>query len=466
MRLRGLTICTFRRDQRGGVAIIFALSLLGLAMASGLAIDYARSLNSFESLQQDLDSTLLFLGRSKLQAGDSQFDVQQAAATYIHGLHRQKFSNDDVAINVTEPTPGTLKGRATLSVPTSFSKLFGVSAMHMDAVSEVAVGDQPVEVSLVLDNTGSMSGSKLSALKTAAKSLIDTAYQAQRADKNVKIGIVPFAQYVNVGQSNRNQSWMSVPLDSTQTGAEVCYMDTPVTGSSNCHNQTGTGTNDGVPYTYTYEVCDYQYGTPVEKCYTPTTSQTWYGCAGSRDYPLETLDEQYDVKVPGVMNAACPSEIAPLTNDRSTLEDQIDDMVATGETYIPSGLIWGWRLLSKDAPFTEAKGYDERVNGQKVRKLLVLMTDGKNTLSPVYPEHTGADTAKADELTLEICSNIKAKGIEIYSVAFQVDDAAAKTVLQQCASGASKYFNAEDEQELDNSFQEIAKDFSPLRLTR
>ncbi len=94
------------------------------------------------------------------------------------------------------------------------------------------------------------------------------------------------------------------------------------------------------------------------------------------------------------------------------------------------------------------------------------MSDGKNTLSPVYPAHTGNDAALADELTLEVCSNIKAKGILIYSVAFQVADEGARTVLQKCASGPSKYFDADDEQQLEVSFQEIARDFSPLHLTR
>lgn len=466
MRIRTSTTRVFLTDQRGGIAIIFALSIVALGMASGLAIDYSRSLSAYASLQQDLDSTLLYLGRTKLQSAEAEFDAQQAGSKYIQGLRRQKHDSGDLELTVSTPSPGKLVARASLSVPTSFSKLFGIKTMPVDVGAEVALGDQSVEVSLVLDNTGSMVGSKLAALKSAAKSLIEIAYEPERAAQNVKIGVVPFAQYVNVGQSNRNKSWMSVPLDTTQTGVKVCYMDTPVVGQSNCRTQTATAANDGVPYTYTYQACDYQYGTPVEKCYTPTTTNTWNGCAGSRNYPLETLDEQYDVPVPGVMNASCPSEIAPLTNDRSTLEDQIDGMVATGDTYIPGGLIWGWRLLSKEAPYSEANGYDERIYGQKVRKLLVLMSDGKNTLSPVYPAHTGNDAVLADELTLEVCSNIKAKGILIYSVAFQVADEGARTVLQKCASGPSKYFDADDEQQLEISFEEIARDFSPLRLTR
>lgn len=457
----------FKRNAAGGVAVVFSVSLIALVMASGLALDYARSVNTLSSLQQDIDATMLFVGRKKLDAGDgAEFNAQAVADAHMKKLRRQKFESGDITVLVTEVSPGNYKAVARSSVPTTFAKMFGVTDFPVDVGSEVELGDAPVEVALVLDNTASMAGTKLDDLKSAAGTLIDTAFSALRADRNVAVGIVPFAQYVNVGQANRNVPWMSVPLDSTTTEPEVCYDQPTVTGQSNCRTETGTAANDGVPYTYTYEVCDYQYGPPVQQCYTPTTVNAWYGCAGSRDYPLETLDQDYDVKIPGVMNAACPSEIVPLTNDVNALSSHIDAMVATGETYLPSGLIWGWRLLSKNAPFAQAKGYDERVFGQKVRKILVLMSDGKNTLSPVYPAHTGNDPALADSLTLEICTNIKAKGIEIYTVAFQVPDEGAKDVLEACASGASKFFDAEDGEALEQSFQKIANDFNPLRLTR
>lgn len=459
-------LARFRRQQSGSVAIIFSLSLLALAMASGLAIDYARSTSTYDALQQDLDATLLFVGRQKLLAGQNGFDAQDRANRYFKALKRQKHAGGNVQINISEPTPGNLKAVAKAKVPTTISRLFGVRAFSLEAGAEVALGDQPVEVALVLDNTASMAGAKLQALQAAAKSLVQTAYEAERADQNVRIGIVPFGQYVNVGQANRNAPWMSVPLNSSLTGAEVCYDETPVTGTTNCRMVTQTYMVDGFPQTSTSEVCDYQYGPPVRQCYTPVTTNTWYGCAGSRAYPLETLDENYAVRIPGVMNASCPSEIAPLSNDKDALAGQIDGMTATGDTYIPSGLIWGWRMLSKAAPYEDARGYNELVNGQPVRKLLVLMTDGKNTLSPTYPAHDGSDAALADTLTSEICRNMKGKGIEIYTIAFQVPDNAAKAVLQECASGASKFFDAGDGAELDRTFREIARDFNPLRLIR
>jgi Mg-chelatase subunit ChlD len=457
----------FGADQKGAVAVIFSLSLLALLTVAGLALDHARSVSTQSALQADLDATLLHVGKKKQSAPDGQFNAQEVAKSYLRNLRRTKHADEGrLSLTVSEVAPGRFKAKASLAVPTTFSKLVGVSKFSVSVSSEIASGDQPIEVALVLDNTFSMSGSRLDSLKTAAKSLIDTAFAVERAEQNVKVSLVPFAQYVNVGLANRNQSWMSVPADSTTTEPQVCYQNTPVIGQSNCRTETGTATNDGVPYTYTYQTCDYQYGPPEQVCYTPTTTLMWSGCAGSRDYPLETLDDNYDTEVPGVMNAACPSEITPLTNDAAALAGKVDAMVATGDTYIPSGLIWGWRTLSKEAPFEEAEGYGALVQGQPVRKFMVLMSDGKNTLSPVYPAHTGNDPALSDQLSLEICNNIKAKGIEIYTVAFEIPDATAKDVLESCASSPSKFFDAQDGAELNESFRKIAQDFNPLRLTQ
>ena len=456
----------YRRDEGGSVAIVFALSLLVLAIASGVAMDYARSVSTTSSLQQDLDSTLLFVARARLQSGQETFNAQAAAESYIRTLRRQKHIKVPVRVTLNEVRQGAYKATAKADVATTFSRIIGISKLAVEVAAEVELGEQPVEVSLVLDNTGSMQGAKMDALKAAAKSLVDIAYMPQHASQNVRIGLVPFSQYVNVGMANRNAPWLSVAADTSVSQPEQCYDTNPVTSSTNCHNERRTYVSDGLTQTYDQQVCDYTYGPPEHVCYTPVNVTAWHGCVGSRPYPLETLDEQYDTKIPGIMNVWCSSEISPLTNDIGLLGSQIDAMTASGETYIPAGLIWGWRLLSRQAPYTEARGYDERFYGLKTRKLLVLMTDGMNTLSPSYPGHDGTDTNLANTLTSELCTHIKAKGITIYSVAFDVDDGGVKDLLKSCASGGKKYFDAGNGGELEAAFREIAQDFSPIRIAR
>jgi hypothetical protein len=144
-------------------------------------------------------------------------------------------------------------------------------------------------------------------------------------------------------------------------------------------------------------------------------------------------------------------------------------------TYIPAGLVWGLNVLSPTAPFTEAKAYD--AGNKNPRKVIVLMTDGENTLrfrssdgKHVGYNGNGSKRDKQAQQTLEdslaICSNIKAQNIEIFSVAFAVDSAEAKTLLQDCATDAQHYFDANDAVALDSSFQQIADALTNVRLAR
>ena len=232
-------IRSFAGDEDGSIAIIVGLTILILMIVSGVAVDFARAQNTKESLQQDLDSALLFAGNERMVKGEG-YDIAGGAQTYMDGLARQKLTRTKATVNITQPTPTLIQATAHTKIRCIIMQIFGFSELDVATSAEVALGQQPVEVSLVLDNTGSMAGSKMAALKDAAKSLVDIAYQAPEASQHVRIGIVPFSRYVNVGLANRNQNWISVAPDATTTGPQTCSTVTPVTGQSNCHDQTGT----------------------------------------------------------------------------------------------------------------------------------------------------------------------------------------------------------------------------------
>jgi hypothetical protein len=67
-----------------------------------------------------------------------------------------------------------------------------------------------------------------------------------------------------------------------------------------------------------------------------------------------------------------------------------------------------------------------------------------------------------------LCTNMKAKGITVYTVGFQIDGSGstAYQTLQQCASSADKFFNAEDGTELRLSFRAIALEVAKLSLSQ
>ena len=77
------------------------------------------------------------------------------------------------------------------------------------------------------------------------------------------------------------------------------------------------------------------------------------------------------------------------------------------------------------------------------------MTDGSyNTIGGVNWGDNSNEAVKASKLSVDICANMKAKGIVVYTVGFDLDHAPAKqraiATLSQCASDASKFYRAED----------------------
>jgi hypothetical protein len=56
--------------------------------------------------------------------------------------------------------------------------------------------------------------------------------------------------------------------------------------------------------------------------------------------------------------------------------------------------------------------------------------------------------------------------IEIFTVAFKVDDAAARTMLQGCATDAQHYYDASDPEALLVAFAGIAQSLRQVRLAR
>ena len=65
-----------------------------------------------------------------------------------------------------------------------------------------------------------------------------------------------------------------------------------------------------------------------------------------------------------------------------------------------------------------------------------------------------------------LCSSMRGDGIKIYSIAFKAGTA-AETLMKNCASssaGKKLYYNASDEDSLEDAFLEIARDIKGLRL--
>jgi hypothetical protein len=250
-----------------------------------------------------------------------------------------------------------------------------------------------------------------------------------------------------------------------------CGYNTPIVSRSNCVSTTTTSTcsstNDGVttswPCTNTQQQCDIVYGTPVYSCNTYTANHIWNGCVGSQSDPADSLIPASGANpVPGFLDEQCSAPLMRLTNDPVAVKTAISGLTARNETYIAPGMLWAWRLLSPDptGPFGDGGP------NQTTKKRLILMTDGANTHSASYPDHNGTDVAGADAKLLQVCQNIKADGVQIYAIAFEVTDPSIIGALTQCASGPPYFYNAQTIADMTGAFRKIGAELTQPRLTR
>lgn len=475
--------------QGGNVAVIFALCAVVAVPIAAFAIDFSRASRADTELQEGLDAATLAAARGAETepVAETGTGALMAHASEIEGLQKlnAKFeAKDDLIV-----------GTASAQITPYFPALHLGKPFNLAARTEVKRGvSGSLEVALVLDTTFSMTGpsgskTKLEALKVAAKALVQTTMDS-KAD--VKIAVIPFAQYVNVGASRRNEPWMDVPADYTTGTAQQCTTtyNPAITSESVCsayEKKTCTATKDGTSYSYAcngactkWKTNNYgSKGKPSTSCTGGYTNYKFFGCVGSPAYPKNVQDSDPNRKYPGLMqtSSSCGSEITPLTDNKGQVISAIETLTAVGETYIPSGMAWGFNALSQARPLTEAAPYDPSGANMKPRKAIVLMTDGENTkyLQPKSTPagmHNGnsatapAPASQTNDFTLELCTNAKKAGIEIYTIAFQVTDPTAKNLLLKCASDAQHNFDASDSTKLDAAFASIAESLKNIFISR
>jgi Flp pilus assembly protein TadG len=164
-----------------------------------------------------------------------------------------------------------------------------------------------------------------------------------------------------------------------------------------------------------------------------------------------------------------------LTNNYAALRTAINNMTPAGPTNIPMGLVWGWHLLSPNAPFSDGSAYGTA----NMTKVAVLMTDGDNAIDGLdytgvgYAFQNRLGTTSIDPATLtgalnsrmaQLCTNMKASGIVIYTI--RVEQTTGDPAhMRNCASDADKFFDVASASALDATFREIARSIQKLRIS-
>ena len=184
------------------------------------------------------------------------------------------------------------------------------------------------------------------------------------------------------------------------------------------------------------------------------------------------------------LNARCqPNEIALLSDNKPRILSDINGLRVNAGTSTHLGLAVGWYTLSPEwGSVFPSVNTGHPYNQPNATKVVILMTDGETrnwTSEDTYedwelpnvpgrelhaPHVDNVPTNAGEERTLAICDSMKARGIAIYAVAFDAPQRAADN-LRACASTGEEFFQvADDNEELDEVFAEIAESISDLRI--
>lgn len=394
---------SYASNNDGQFAIMGAISMVVVLAGLAVAVDISSSLSQKQRLQNTTDAIALMAVRDNIR---SQNELNTMAAEYLEYNYGANAQN--VTLNSITREGDMITVDATNNVKTYLSSVFQKDSLDVRVESTATYSERSAEIALVLDSTGSMGGTKIATLKVAASRLVDT-MEATNNSK-LRMSVVPFAQYVNVGTSNSNENWLDMPA-----GAD-----------------------------------------PAD----------WEGCIGSRNGSRDTVDGFEGSRFPAIArgfgdgNVSCPQEIRPLTRNFDSVKSTIQGMTASGWTYMPAGLAWGWRTLMPEAPFTQGLPADDRTD-----KILILMSDGTNTRSTSGRLHNANSTANANNKTADICAAVKRDNIRVITIAYEITESTTVNLIRDCATTNADFFDARSSAELSNAFDAIAQSLSSLRIS-
>ncbi|MCW2309606.1 pilus assembly protein [Rhodobium gokarnense] len=451
----------FVRDTEGNFAVIFAACLLPLLLMIGMATDYTYSSRIRNDLQVAVDAATLAATKAASAGETDLAELKRVANESLHANFTDGTA-DDIEIVVTfDPDTGAVKVVANTKTNTAFMKLAHFDTLDIQVEAEAVAAGANAEVAMVLDVTGSMGGSKISNLKTAAKDLVDTLLEADGEDKGIKVSMVPYAYSVNIGKDAKSK--VVDPAGDDWEGflenlADVLGVDPDDDGHD---NGWGGRWSWGGGWDYRTEEEIYYDDVVDKKAFRDT-----YSCVTERGGAEKLKDDDDLVGSPILdMTRNCPNtEVVPLTTNPSKLKTKINTLNANGGTAGHIGLAWGWYTISptladtfwpsnqySPAPYEADASQDE-----KTLKVLVLMTDGE--FNTQYLGDSSRNQA------LDLCDSIKAKDVLVYTVGFQAPSSALQ-MLKQCATKTSYFFDANSGSELIAAFNKIAAETKKMRLS-
>ena len=379
----------FSKDE-SGVLVGFALFLfLIILMIGGVGIDLIRSEMARTKMQHTLD-------RAILAAADMQQDLDPKVV--VEEYFAKAGMSDYLTSVVVDQGLNyrTVEASAKTSINTHFMKLNGVDTLNVPASGRAEERIGGVEISMVLDVSGSMgSNSRLYNLKNAAKDFIDT-LDENTEDGKLSVSIVPYATQVALPRNIFNR--LNASLDGSADVDRTNVASGSPSGNDNpvAHDKfvspVGSVVADANAHDYShcihFEGDDFNSTSvsPDERLKQAVHFSPWSDFDGRDDDPKKL-----------VTSPVCPDykdssrHVMALQKDKTKLKNFIDSFYAKGNTSLDVGMKWGTALLDPAMqPVVDhlidtnvvSSDFDGRPYGYseaRSLKVIVLMTDGQNT---------------------------------------------------------------------------------------
>jgi Flp pilus assembly protein TadG len=181
----------FVKSESGNFAIYFALAIIPVFGTVGLAIDYTGRQRLESELQQAADAAVI---AASAETDVSLSDRQKVANDYFDANFNG--SGQSLKFVLTEEDEGYVY-KVNANYQTSIAGVIGFKTLPVQVIASTAVSSDPIEIALVLDNTGSMAP-YIDTLKSTTVSFAQSVFEAS-SNGNVKMAVVPFNGAVNPG---------------------------------------------------------------------------------------------------------------------------------------------------------------------------------------------------------------------------------------------------------------------------
>lgn len=434
--------------------MMFGLMSFAAVTFVGAAVDTTRWLNARSHTVDAIDAAVLAAGRA-LQTGASEAAARDLARQYYmsNTAGRSEVIEDTVDFEIrNNRTTVAATGRAYIRTPllalahVEKLPLFMGSEGSESTTAQDSSANYFREVSLMLDVSGSMCSpcTKRDDMQAAARDLVEIMMKNNGTTPYwSKVAIVPFAGDVRPPASLYDQA--------AEPSAPATREFTVTSGGKRPRTTT-----------YTYQKTSCISERPGDDRYTDAAP-------GPGRYMMPVYTQS------GSCGVSTSSTILPLSNDKATVLARINGLTTGGGTAGHLGTAWAYYMISPEwNSVLPASAQVSAYGTPKLKKIAVLMTDG--AYNQEY-DANGIDTSDSNggssvngktsaQQAVAICGEMKKRGIEVFTVGFDLPSTAAAETLASCASNASMAYTVATGEQLRAAFRDIAIRTTELHLAK